>query len=66
MFVKRKCKNPKFVVIVCCQGQPFYYEYSNLMGALIGYAKEYIKNKKYGTMNFSLKEYRIVKKEIEE
>jgi len=53
---KRKCDNPKFVVIVCCQGQPFYYEYSTVFGACCGFAYQYLTNKKYGTMNFSLKE----------
>jgi hypothetical protein len=54
---QRNCKNPKFNVIVCCQGQPFYYLHSTLIGALIEYAYQYIKYKKYGTMNFSLREY---------
>ena len=56
LFTKRKCNNPKFEVIVCCQGQPFYYQYHTLIGALFGYAKNYLKKKKYGTMNFSLKQ----------
>ena len=54
--IKRKCDNPKFTVIVCCQGQPFYYKYKNLISALFGYAKQYLKNNKYGTMNFTLKQ----------
>lgn len=54
--VKRECENARFKVVVCCQGQPFYYKYSTLFGALVGYACQYIKKKKYGTMNFSLKE----------
>ena len=53
---KRKCKKPKFKVIVCCQGQPFEYHYKTLFGALVGYAKQYLQKKKYGTMNFSLKQ----------
>ena len=52
--IKRKCKDPKFQVIICCQGQPFYYQYSTLLGALFGYAKNYLRYNKYGTMNFSL------------
>lgn len=56
LFTKRKCNNPKFEVIVCCQGQPFYYQYHTLIGAMFGYAKNYLKKKKYGTMNFSLKQ----------
>lgn len=54
--IKRKCNNPKFNVIVCCQGQPFYYQYRNLISALFVYAKQYLKKNKYGTMNFTLKE----------
>ena len=54
--IKRKCKNPKFNVIVCCQGQPFEYHYQTLLGALFGYAYNYLKKNKYGTMNFSLKQ----------
>ena len=54
--IKRKCKNSKFNVIVCCQGQPFYYQYKTLAGALFGYARQYLKKNKYGTMNFSLKQ----------
>ena len=54
--IKRECKEPKFNVIVCCQGQPFEYHYKTLFGALVGYAKQYLQKKKYGTMNFSLKQ----------
>ena len=46
----------KFVVIVNCQGQPFYYFYRTLLGALFGYAKQYLKKHKYNTMSFSLKQ----------
>ena len=53
---RRKCDNPKFKVIVTCQGQSFYYQYQSLIGALFGYAIQYLKNNKYGTMNFSLKQ----------
>jgi len=55
--IRRKCNSPKFNVIVCCQGEPNYYQHSTLIGALVEYAYQYIKHKKYGTMNFSLKEY---------
>lgn len=48
--------NYTFVVIVTCQGNPKEYEYSNLFSALIGYANQYLKKKKYGTMNFILKQ----------
>ena len=52
---KRK-KNYKFVVVVCCQGQPFYYYRNTLLGALIEYAYQYLKKNKYGTMNFELRQ----------
>lgn len=51
-----KKKNYRFVVVVCCQGQPFYYYRNTLFGALIEYAKQYIKKNKYGTMNFTLEQ----------
>ena len=54
--VKRRCKNPKFDVIVCCQGQPFHYYHSTLIGALAEYGYQYSAKRKYGTMNFSLKQ----------
>ena len=53
--IKRKCNNPKFVVVICCQGQPFYYQYSSLLGAVVSYMFNYLAKKKYGTMNFTLK-----------
>ena len=40
-----KCKEPKFKVIVCCQGQQFEYHYKTLFGALVGYAKQYLQKK---------------------
>ena len=46
----------KFQVIVTCQGNSRYYKYRTLFSALFGYAYHYIKKKKYGTMNFVLKE----------
>lgn len=54
--IRRNCRNPKFKVVVCCQGQPFYYQYHFLLSALLGYCIQYLRYKKYGTMNFSLKE----------
>lgn len=60
---ERKCKKPKFDVIVCCQGQPFHYYYSTLIGALFEYGYQYLKKRKYGTMNFSLKEVLVIEKE---
>ena len=46
----------RFVVVVTCQGQPFYYKYRNLVSALIGYAKQYLQKNRYGTMNFVLRQ----------
>ena len=46
----------KFKVIVCCQGQPFEFKYRTLPGALCGYAYHYLTKRKYGTMNFTLKQ----------
>lgn len=48
--------NHKFCVVVTCQGHPHYYEYKYLINALFGYAYHYLTKKKYGTMNFVLKE----------
>ena len=62
--IKRKCKNPKFDVIVCCQGQLFHYYCSTLIGALIEYGYQYLKKGKYGTMNFSLKQVFFIKEEM--
>lgn len=49
-------KNYRFVVVVCCQGQPFYYYRNTLAGALFKYARLYLKYNKYGTMNFTLEQ----------
>lgn len=51
-----KNKNFVFDVVVTCQGQPFHYYHKTLLGALVRYAYEYLKNNKYGTMNFALKQ----------
>ena len=53
--MKRK-KNYVFEIAVCCQGQPFYYYRNTLLGALIEYMYHYLKNSKYGTMNFTLRQ----------
>lgn len=53
---KRKCKNPKFDVIVCCQGNPSHHYCSTLLGALVEYGYQYLKKRNYETMNFSLKQ----------
>ena len=45
-----------FTVIVTCQGNPVYHEHQTLIGALISYAYQYLRKKKYGTMNFTLKD----------
>ena len=57
--VKRRCHNPKFLVVITCQGQPYYYQYHFLIGALFGYAKQYLQKRKYGTMNFKLRQVMI-------
>lgn len=56
IIIKKKCENPKFEVVVCCQGQPMVYQYAKLGQALRGYKKLYRENKRYGTMNFTLQE----------
>lgn len=53
---KRKVENARFVVVVCCQGMPYDYQCKTLVGALLMYAKQYICKRKYGTMNFTLKQ----------
>lgn len=57
--VKRRCNDPRFLVVATCQGQSFYYQYHNMIGAVIGYCKQYLTKKKYGTMNFKLREVLI-------
>lgn len=57
--IKRKCNDPRFLVVVTCQGQSFYYCYHGLINAVIGYCKQYLTKKKYGTMNFKLREVLI-------
>jgi hypothetical protein len=57
--VKRRCNAPRFLVVVTCQGQSFYYQYHNLIGAVIGYCKQYLTKRKYGTMNFKLRQVMI-------
>lgn len=57
--IKRKCNDPRFLVVVTCQGQPFYYQYHSLIGVVVGYCKQYLTKKKYGTMNFKLREVLI-------
>ena len=46
----------RWTVVVTCQGQPFYYEQSNLFCGIVFLVREYMKYKKYGTMNFSLEQ----------
>ena len=54
--VKRKIDNPKWKVVITCQGQPFDYFYKTVMGACIGLIINYLLKKKYGTMNFAIKQ----------
>ena len=44
----------KFLITICCQGQPFYKKQTTLLGSLKCFATEYLKKNKYGTMNFKL------------
>lgn len=53
--IKRKRKNPKFDVIVCCQGQPFHYYCSTLIGALVEYGYQYLKKKEIWNNEFFIK-----------
>ena len=53
----------KFVVVINCQGQPFYYFYKTLFGALFGYARLYKEGKKYG-WRITLKESRYLECDI--
>lgn len=53
--IKRRCKNPKFLVVVTCQGNPSYYQHHFLIGAVFNYCKQYCTKKKYGIMNFVLR-----------
>lgn len=54
---------PKWVVIVCCQGEPHYYFYPDLESAVKGLNEKYNKLNKYGTCRFELKQVFDVDKE---
>ena len=54
--VKRKVNNPKWKVVITCQGQPMDYQYKTIMGACVGLLRNYFAKKKYGTMNFAIKQ----------
>lgn len=49
-------KKPKWVLITCCQGQPFYKFYHNIVCVSVGLMFNYFKKKNYGTMRFSVKQ----------
>lgn len=51
-----KQKNFDWTVVVTCQGQPFYYRQRNLFCGMVALVYQYLKKRKYGTMNFSLKQ----------
>lgn len=53
---RRNKKNFVFDVVICCQGQPFHHYCNTLVGALFTYTYHYLKKRKYGTMNFTLKQ----------
>lgn len=46
----------EWVVVVTCQGQPFYYPQKNLFCGLVALTWQYLKKCKYGTMNFKLEQ----------
>lgn len=54
--IKRKTDNPKWKVVITCQGQPFDYQYKTVFSACVGLMRHYFKKRKYGTMNFSIKQ----------
>lgn len=51
-----KHKNFDWTVVVTCQGQPFYYPQKNLLLGIVALVYQYLKNHKYNTMNFSLRQ----------
>ena len=51
-----KNKNFDWTVVDTCQGKPFYYKQRNLFFGMIALAYHYLTKRKYGTMNFSLKQ----------
>lgn len=54
--IRKIVNNPRWVVVITCQGQPHFYQYKNVIGACIGLIKNYLLKKKYGTMNFLLRQ----------
>lgn len=54
--VKRRTDNPKWKVVITCQGQPMDYQYKTVFGACVGLMRHYFKKRKYGTMNFSIRQ----------
>ena len=46
----------QWVVVVTCQGNPKYYPQKNLFCGCIALVYHYLKKRKYGTMNFALKQ----------
>ena len=46
----------EWAVVVTCQGDPSYYKYRNLFSALVAFAYHYLTKRKYGTMNFTLRQ----------
>lgn len=44
----------KFLITICCQGQPFYKKAGTLEEAVECFKAEYLEKNKYGTMNFTL------------
>ena len=46
----------QWVVVATCQGHPMYYPQKNLFCGCVALAYHYLKKRRYGTMNFSLKQ----------
>ena len=48
--VRRTVKNPRFLLTVTCQNQPFYYYYRTLIGACFGYLQAFFTDTRNGPM----------------
>ena len=54
--IHRDCKDPRFFVVVNCQGRSYYYFHHFLIGAVMDYIYQYYTKKRYGTFNFVLRQ----------
>ena len=64
--IKRRCNDPKFLVVTTILGQSIYYMHHSLIGAVVDYCWQYLTKKKYKTMNFRLRQVMITDKFEEE